>query len=86
VHPALLFPVIIVSPFTKWGIDFMKFHPPLARGHRYIIVAVDYSTKWVEAMLSFLSNGETTTFFIFNQVITRFGVPKYFVTDHGSHF
>jgi hypothetical protein len=52
-HPAPMFPVIIVGPFNKWGIDYTTCNPPSARGHRYIIVAVDYFTKWVEAMPTF---------------------------------
>ena len=41
-HPAPLHLVIIVGPFTKWGIDFMHCKPTSAKGHSYIIVAVDY--------------------------------------------
>jgi hypothetical protein len=65
-HPTPMFPIIIVCPFTKWRIDFTTCHPSLARGHHYIIVEVDYFTKWVEAMPTFNNDGETTTFFIFN--------------------
>jgi hypothetical protein len=85
-HPAPMFPVITVGPFTKWGIDYTTCNPPSARGHRYIIVAVDYFTKWVEAMPTFKDDGETATLFLFNQIIARFGVPREIVTDHGSHF
>ena len=52
-HPALLFPVITVSPFTKWGIDYTTCNPPSAKGHKYIIVAVDYFMKSVDAMPTF---------------------------------
>jgi hypothetical protein len=85
-HPAPMFPIIIVGPFTKWGIDYMTRNPPSSRGHRYIIVAVDYFTKWVEAMPKFKDDGETTTLFLFNQIIARFDIPKDIFTDHGSHF
>jgi hypothetical protein len=81
-----MFPVITVGPFTKWGIDYTTCNPPSARGHRYIIVAVDYFTKWVEAMPTFKNDGETAALFLFNQIIARFGVPREIVTDHGSHF
>jgi hypothetical protein len=37
-------------------------------------------------MPMFKDDGETTTLFLFNQIIARFGVPKEIVTDHGSHF
>jgi hypothetical protein len=85
-HPAPMFPIITVGPFTKWGIDYTTCNPPSARGHHYIIVAVDYFTKWVKAMPMFKDDGETTTLFLFNQIIARFGIPREIVTDHGSHF
>ena len=37
-------------------------------------------------MTTFKADGEMTTYFIFNQIIARFGIPKQIVTDHGSHF
>jgi hypothetical protein len=49
-HPTPLHPVVSVGPFAKWGIDFMTCHPHSVGGHGYIIVAVDYFTKWAEAM------------------------------------
>ena len=49
-HLAPLFPIIIVDPFTKWGINFTTCNPPSAANHKYIIVVVDYFTKWAEAM------------------------------------
>jgi hypothetical protein len=85
-HIAPMFLVITVGPFTKWGIDYTTCNPPSNRGHRYIIVAVDYFMKWVKAMPTFKDDGETTTLFLFNQIIARFGIPREIVTDHGSHF
>jgi hypothetical protein len=85
-HPAPLHPVISISPFPKWGIDFMQCNPTSVGGHGYIIVIVDYFTKWVEAMPTFLNDGHTAALFFFNHIITRFGVPHAIVTDHGSHF
>ena len=37
-------------------------------------------------MPTFKVDGETTTYFVFNQIIAHFGIPKYIVTNHGSHF
>ena len=37
-------------------------------------------------MPTFKADGETAAFFVFNQIIARFGIPKVVVTDHGSHF
>ena len=70
----------------KWGIDYVKCNPVSARWHKHIIVAVDYFTKWAEAMPTCKADGETAAFFVFNQIIARFGIPKEIVIDHGSHF
>jgi hypothetical protein len=67
------------------GGGFYGLQPNLGR-HQHIIVAVDYFTKWAEAMPTIKSNGKTANFFIFNQIISRFIIPKEIVTDHGSHF
>jgi hypothetical protein len=64
-HPAPMFSVITINPFTKWGVDFMTCHPTSSRGHRYIIVVVDYFTKWAEAMPTFVNDGEIATLFHF---------------------
>ena len=64
----------------------MHCNPTSARGHGYIIVAMDYFTKWDEAMPTYAEDGNTTTLFLFNHVIARFGVPQSIVTNHRSHF
>eukprot|EP00253_Pinus_taeda_P025965 PITA_25965 len=81
-----LHPVVTVGPFAKWGIDYVTCNPRSARGHGYIIVAVDYFTKWAEAMPTLSKDGHTTAQFLFNHVISRFGVPQAIVTDRGKHF
>jgi hypothetical protein len=64
----------------------MQCRPTSIRGHGYIIVVVDYFTKWVEAMPTFSNDDKTVALFVFNHIIARFGVPKAIVIDHGSHF
>ena len=86
VHPTPLHPVVTIGTFAKWGIDFTTCNPPSTAGHHYIIVAVDYCTKWEEAMPTYNNNAKTAALFLFNHVIARFGIPKSIVTDHGTHF
>ena len=42
-------PILIVDVFVVWGIDFMGPFP-MSFGHSYILVGVDYVSKWVEAI------------------------------------
>ena len=85
-HPTPLHPFIIVGPFTKWGVYFMDYSPTSTGGNQHIIVVVDYFTKWVEAMPTIKYDGKTATFFVFNQIIALFRIPRDIVTDHGNHF
>jgi transposase InsO family protein len=64
----------------------MTCNPPSNNGHKYIVVAVDYFTKWAEAMPTFNNTADITTRFFFNHVISLFGVPLQLVSDHGKHF
>eukprot|EP00253_Pinus_taeda_P026683 PITA_26683 len=74
--PAPLHPIIAVGPFAKWGIDFITCNPHSVGGHVYIILAVDYFTKWAEAMPTFEADGKTTAIFIFNHIISS-STPYY---------
>jgi hypothetical protein len=85
-HPSPIHPVITIGPFTKWGLDFVDCNPNLAGGHQHIIVAIDYFTKWVEAMPTVKSDGKISAFFIFNKIIAQFGILSDIIIDHGSHF
>ena len=84
--PTPLHPIVIVCPFAKWGIDYMTCNPRSAEGHGYIIVVVDYFRKWAEEMPTLSEDVHIAVQFLFNHVISRFGVPQAIVTDHGKHF
>jgi transposase InsO family protein len=64
----------------------MTCHPHLVRGNGYIIVAIDYFTKWTEVMPTFNNTEKTVTLFVFNHIISHFDVPQAIVIDHDSHF
>jgi transposase InsO family protein len=64
----------------------MNCNPPSRNGHKYIIVAVDYFTKWAESMPTFNNTADTAMYFFFNHVISHFEVPLQLVSDHGKHF
>eukprot|EP00253_Pinus_taeda_P014464 PITA_14464 len=64
----------------------MTCNPCSAEGHGYIIFAIDYFIKWAEAMPTLSEDSHTVVQFLFNHVISWFGVPQAIVTDHGKHF
>ena len=74
-HPSPLHPVITIGPFSQWGVDFMHCNPSIVDGHGYIIISIDYFTKWANAMPIYAQDGKTIALFLFNHVIARFGVP-----------
>lgn len=83
---APLHPMITIGPFDIWGIDFMTCKPHSARGHTYIIIVVDYITKWAKTMMTYNANIITVSQLLFNHVIVIFGVPQSIIIHHGSHF
>ena len=64
----------------------MHCRPTLAGGHGHIIVAVDYFTKWVEAMPTYVKYGKLAVLFFFNNIIARFEIHRAIVTNHGLYF
>jgi hypothetical protein len=64
----------------------MQCKPTSIGGHGYIIVVIDYFTKWDEVIPTFLNDGRTVALFFSKHIITRFGVPQAIIIDHGSHF
>ncbi|XP_042387520.1 uncharacterized protein LOC121979592, partial [Zingiber officinale] len=77
--------ILEVELFDVWGIDFMGPFP-LSYGNRYILVAVDYVSKWVEAVASPTCDARTVIKLFRSIIFPRFGVPKAVISDGGSHF
>ncbi|CAM8954313.1 unnamed protein product [Rhodiola kirilowii] len=78
-------PIVVDEIFDIWGIDFMGPFPS-AYGLQYILVAVDYVSKWVEAKATKHDDGKTVVDFLRTNIFCRYGVPKAVISDQGSHF
>ena len=65
-HPAPLHLIVAITPFAKWGIEFVHCRPSSAEGHGYIIVVVDYFTKWAEEIPTYVEDDKTAALFLFN--------------------
>ncbi|XLT87226.1 hypothetical protein HN873_008979 [Arachis hypogaea] len=71
--------------FDVWGIDFMGPFPN-SNGYFYILLAIDYVSKWVEAIPTRTDDANTIVSFVRNHIICRFGSPRAIVSDQGTHF
>ena len=71
--------------FYVWGIDFMG--PFLASfGNLYILLTVDYVSKWVEAIACPKNDANTLVGFVQRNILTRYGAPRTIISDEGNHF
>ncbi|CAN6586207.1 unnamed protein product [Malus baccata var. baccata] len=77
--------VLNVEIFDVWGIDFMGPFPS-SYGFMYILLAVDYVSKWVEAKATRTNDSKVVADFIKTNIFARFGMPRVIISDGGSHF
>jgi hypothetical protein len=79
-------PILVIKSFYCWGIDFIGPFPP-SFGFLYILVAVDYVSKWIEAIPS--RNNDiikTVIKFLKENILSRFGILQAMISDGGTHF
>ena len=82
----LLTPITSPWPFAMWGIDLVGSLPTTRGRLKYLAVAVDYFTKWVEAEPLIDMTYDKVYQFIWKNIICRYGLPHAFITDHGTQF
>jgi ribonuclease HI len=79
-------PISSPWPFAQWGLDLVGPLPRATGNRQWLIVATDYFTKWVEAEpLARITDSESRKF-IWKNIITRFGIPRCFISDNGTQF
>ncbi|KAK3021484.1 hypothetical protein RJ639_045867 [Escallonia herrerae] len=78
--------IVSPIPFAIWGMDLLGPFPVASGQRRFVIVAIDYFTKWIEAKsLATITSAKCEDFF-WKNVVCRFGVPKALVVDNGKQF
>jgi hypothetical protein len=70
----------------RWGLDLLGPLPPAQGNLRYVVVAVEYFSKWIEAKPLATITSVTVQKFFWQNIVCRFGVPKAITVDNGTQF
>ncbi|RDX70210.1 Retrovirus-related Pol polyprotein from transposon 17.6, partial [Mucuna pruriens] len=84
--PEVLHSMTSPWPFSRWGIDILGPFPMAPGQIKFLIVAVDYFTKWIEAEPVAVISAERVKRFVWKKIICRFGLPAVLVSDNGTQF
>ncbi|XP_023752184.1 uncharacterized protein LOC111900537 [Lactuca sativa] len=78
-------PILVCEIFDVWGNDFVG-HFPSFSGFIYILLAVDYVSKWVEEKDTRTNDSKVVIYFLKANMFSRFGAPKALISDRGTYF
>jgi len=78
-------PIIFYEIFYVWGIHFMGSFP-ICHGFSYILLAIDYVSRWVEAKATRTNDSKVIVNFVRSNIFCRFGVPRAIISCQGSDF
>jgi ribonuclease HI len=73
-------------PLQRWGLDLLGPLPPAQGNFKYVVVAVEYFSKWIEAKPLATITSATVQKFFWQNIVCRFGVPKAITVDNGTQF
>nr|GEY91783.1 reverse transcriptase domain-containing protein [Tanacetum cinerariifolium] len=86
-HPQQsLTPITAPWPFYKWGIDIVGPFPEGPGKVKFLIVAMDYFTKWIEAKAVATITGGQVKKFVWDNIVCRFGILGQIISDNGKQF
>ncbi|XP_075082932.1 uncharacterized protein LOC142166936 [Nicotiana tabacum] len=84
--PSELHTISVPWLFIVWDMDVIgTIEPAASNGHRFILVAIDYFTKWVEAVTFKFVTKKAVVDFVHSNIICRFGIPKVIITDNAAN-
>jgi hypothetical protein len=76
----------ICDLFYRIAMDIVGPLPKTKLGNKYILVVADHYSKWCEAKAVANHGAKTTTKFLEDDIIYRYGVPKFILTDNGGEW
>jgi IS30 family transposase len=83
----MLHPIIKPFSFYVWSLDIVgQIHPASSKGHRFMLVAMDYFTKWMEPVPLKNMTHKEVIHFILEHIVHRFGILQTLTIDQGSSF
>jgi hypothetical protein len=84
---AMLHPIIKLWLFGAWVLDFVgQIHHSSSKGHRFVLVATDYFTKWTKVVPLKNMTHKVVIHFILEHIVHRFRIPQTLTTEQGSSF
>jgi hypothetical protein len=82
--PVELTSLVSPWPFAWWGIDLLGPFPKAAGQLKYLVVAIEYSTKWIDAEPLAKITAKNVLRFFKRNILARFGVPALVISDNGT--
>ncbi len=76
----------VVPAFHRWSLDFIGILPETVQGNRWILAAIDHTTKWPIARAIKDATSAAVAQFIYEEILVRFGCPAEILTDRGANF
>ncbi|XP_016206084.1 uncharacterized protein LOC107646414 [Arachis ipaensis] len=73
-------------PFHRWGLDILGPFPIALGQVKFLLVSIDYFSKWIEAQPLARIIAEKVRSFIWKKIICRFGIPRKIISDNGRQF
>nr|CAN69925.1 hypothetical protein VITISV_027208 [Vitis vinifera] len=73
-------------PFAQWGMDIVGPLPAAPAQKKFLLVATDYFSKWVEAEAYASIKDKDVTKFVWKNIVCRFGIPQTIIADNGPQF
>nr|XP_025640917.1 uncharacterized protein LOC112735606 [Arachis hypogaea] len=73
-------------PFDRWGLDILGPFPKAPGQVKFLLVSIDYFSKWIEAQPLAHITAEKVRSFLWKNIICRFGIPREIVSDNGRQF
>ena len=74
------------QPFTQWGLDIMGLFPTAVKQLKFLVVSINYFTKWVKAETLATIMEKNVWNFVWKNIICRYDIPRVLVSENGKQF